>query len=69
MGGLVSASLWWILDFRARLKGFPNLSFQLRTFESNATEHIIYADKLVLAPNFYYSLATVCYVLTKISNF
>ena len=33
------------------------------------TEHIIGADKLVLAPNFYYSLATVCYVLTKSSDF
>ena len=33
------------------------------------TEHIICADKLVLAPNFYYSLATVCYVLPKSFNF
>ena len=41
----------------------------LRTFESIITEHIICADKLVLAPNFYYSLATVCYVLTKSFNF
>ena len=33
-------------------------------------EHIICADKLVLAPNFYYSLATVCYVLpAKSFNF
>ena len=37
----------------------------LRTFESIATEHIICADKLVLVPNFYCSLATVCYILTK----
>ena len=41
----------------------------LRTFESIATEHIICADKLVLGANFYYSLATVCYVLTKSFNF
>ena len=32
-------------------------------------EHIICTDKLVLAPNIYYSLATVCYVLTKSFNF
>ena len=30
---------------------------------------IICADKLVLATNFYYSLATVCYVLTKSFDF
>ena len=41
----------------------------LRTIESIATEHVICADKLFLAPNFYYSLATVCYVLTKSFNF
>ena len=46
--------------------GFKN---SLRTFESIATEHIICADKLVLAPNLYYSFATVCYVLTKSFNF
>ena len=46
-----------------------NLEYSLRTFESTATEHIICADKLVLAPNFYYSLAIVCYVLTKSFNF
>ena len=40
----------------------------LRTFESIAKEHIICADKLVLVPNVYYSLATVCYVVTKSFN-
>ena len=34
---------------------------ELRTFESIATEHIICLDKLVLAPNFYYSLAAVTF--------
>ena len=38
-------------------------------FESIATEHVICPDKLVLAPNFYCSLATVCYVLVKSFNF
>ena len=32
-------------------------------------EHIICTDKLVLTHNFYYSLATVCHVLTKSFNF
>ena len=41
----------------------------LRTFDSIAMEHIICAGKLVLAPNFYYSLATVCYILTESFNF
>ena len=41
----------------------------LGTFESIVTEHIICADKLVMAPKFYYSLAKVCYVLTKSFNF
>ena len=41
----------------------------LRTFESIAKEHIICAGKLVLAPSFYYSFATICYVLTKSFNF
>ena len=37
-------------------------------FESIATEHII-CEESVLAPNFYNSLATVCYILTKSFNF
>ena len=45
------------------------IMFPLRTFESIATEHIFCADKLVLAPKFYYSLAPVCYALTKSFNF
>ena len=52
-----------------RTNGTAPSKLALRTFESIATEHIICADKLVLAPNFYYSLATVCYVLTKSFNF
>ena len=40
-----------------------------RTFQSIAMERIICADNLVLAPNFYYSLATVCNVLTNNFNF
>ena len=41
----------------------------IRTFKSIAREHIISIDKSALAPNFYYSLATVCYVLTKNFSF
>ena len=56
-------------DFMALWKPLCENKDTLRTFESIAKEHIICADKLVLAPNFYCSMATVCYLLTKSFNF
>ena len=59
-----------IYQLRTEILGCYVLEYvPFRMFESIATEHIICPGKLVLAPNFYCSLATVSYVLIKSFNF